>query len=202
MPSDFFWDINGLFSQNLGHVFSLDGDELPVGSKKYLHAQGVVGLITWQDLGGHPYTGLYKGNTNGLIRLSEENFAPLPEATGLSPSIALKFPRTNKPSVNILAAGSFEPSTSFNFFKGPITPRMPPHSRKIEVQTIERKFVDWNRTIGAVGLSEFSRFTVGGVEVKPFVFPFDLRFAPDPAIATKFSDLREKNAAGVEIPWY
>ena len=202
MPSDFLWDINGLFSQNLGHVFSLDGDELPVGSKKHLHAQGIVGLITWRDIGGHPYTGLYKGNTNGLIRLSEENFAPLPEAKGLSPSIALKFPRTNKPSVNILAADSFEPSTSFNFFKAPLTTNMALFSADIAAKTITRKELEVNRTIGAVGLSEFSRFTVGGVEVKPFVFPFDLRFAPDPAIRTKFSDLREKNAAGVEIPWY
>ena len=125
MPSDFNWDINVLFSENFGPSFGNDGDELPNGRKKFNHAQGVVGQITWEEVVGHPYTGLYKGKTNGLIRLSEGNFAPLPETNGLTPTIALKFPRTGKPSVNHLANTSFEPSTSFNFFKNDFKVRIP-----------------------------------------------------------------------------
>jgi hypothetical protein len=202
VPSDFNWDINVLFSENFGPSFGNDGDELPNGRKKFNHAQGVVGQITWEEVVGHPYTGLYKGKTNGIIRLSEGNFAPLPETNGLTPTIALKFPRTGKPSVNHLANTSFEPSTSFNFFKNDFKVRIPLFTDTCAIQTIERRFLDQNPTISSLGLSEFSRFDVNGIAVTFIVFPFDLRFSPVTAIKTKFPDTRQKDAAGVEIPWY
>ena len=55
-----------------------------------------MGLVSWEDLGGHDYTGLFEGGSDmGLIRMSEANFL-LDEATGLTPSIAIKFTRDGK----------------------------------------------------------------------------------------------------------
>lgn len=92
------------------------------GRKKVVHSQGVVGLVVWHSLGNHNYTGLFKGGgfqkskLQGLIRLSEANFL-VPEATGLTPTLAMKFPRNKIHSANILANTSFEPSSSYNFFE-------------------------------------------------------------------------------------
>ena len=70
---------------------------------KLNHAQGVVVLVSWEDLGGHDYTGLFEGGSDmGLIRMSETNF-DVPEATGLTPSLAIKFLRDGMGSVNHLA---------------------------------------------------------------------------------------------------
>ena len=83
---------------------------------KLNHAKGVVALVSWEDLGGHDYTGLFEGGSDmGLIRMSESNF-DMPEATGLTPSLAIKFLRNGMSSVNHLANVSFDPTSSFNFF--------------------------------------------------------------------------------------
>lgn len=85
--------------------------------KKVLHAQGVVGLVRWENLGDHPYTGLFSTGAEGLIRFSESNFA-VPEQDGLTPSFAMKFLRDGMESVNMFGAtgNGFEPTGSWNFF--------------------------------------------------------------------------------------
>ena len=73
-------------------TFDHESDELPPNRPKVQHSQGVLAKIEWEDLqNGHPFTGMYKGGL-GLMRLSEGNFL-VPEADGLSPTMALKFPR-------------------------------------------------------------------------------------------------------------
>ena len=48
----------------------------------------------------------------------------VPEAGGLTPTLAMKFPRTKIPSANILANTSFEPSKSYNFFENDFKTRV------------------------------------------------------------------------------
>jgi len=122
-----------LFTGDFDYIFSSDSEEMPLKSKKTNHAQGLVGLVTWEEVVGQPYTGLYKGKTNGLLRFSEANFAPLPETRGLTPAVALKFPLTKIASVNFVANTSFEPSTSWNFFKNDFKVRIPLFTGKVEV---------------------------------------------------------------------
>ena len=101
-----------------GKSFSEASDEMPRNRVKVVHAQGVVAKVKWVAEPGvsHDYTGLFQGDSDALLRMSEANF-DVPEAKSLTPSIALKFPRDSKSSVNILANASFEPTGSFNFFE-------------------------------------------------------------------------------------
>ena len=46
---------------------------MPEGHVKFVHSQGVVAKVIWEDLENHPYTGFYQGNSEGLIRLSDGN---------------------------------------------------------------------------------------------------------------------------------
>ena len=107
------------------------------------HAQGVVALVTWENLGGHDFTGLYEdGSDSGLIRLSESNFI-VPETTGLSPSLAIKFLRNGMDSVNHLANVSFASTDSWNFFANDFRSRVDLFTnQQCERPTIERKFLD------------------------------------------------------------
>jgi len=95
-----------------------DSDELPRDRPKINHSQGVVARVKWEDLKGHSYSGLFRGDNDlGLIRMSEGNFLlPEGEIKGLTPTMALKFPRDKIRSANLLANVSFEPTDSFNFF--------------------------------------------------------------------------------------
>ena len=109
-------ELDNLFLQNMSLSFTTQNDELPVGRPKINHAQGVVGLVSWIDRGGHDYTGLFDGGSDlGLIRMSESNFM-VGWAGGLTPSLAIKFVRDGMRSVNHLANVDFEPTSSFNFF--------------------------------------------------------------------------------------
>jgi hypothetical protein len=114
-----------LFTRVMHRSYTRTFDELPDDRPKINHAQGVVALVSWEDLGGHDYTGLYEGGSDmGLIRMSEANFV-LDEAPGLTPSLAMKFLRDNMKSVNHLANVSFEPTKSFNFFANNFHSKIP-----------------------------------------------------------------------------
>lgn len=73
-------------------TFDHESDELPTNRTKVQHSQGALARVQWIDRGGHIYSGLYKGDSIGLIRFSEGNFL-VPEADGLTPTMAMKFPR-------------------------------------------------------------------------------------------------------------
>lgn len=111
--------LSNLFTQGGNKSFRDESDELPRNRPKINHAQGTLALVEWQKVADHPYTGFYGMDTaQALLRLSEGNF-DLPEAPGLTPSMALKFTRNGMPSTNILANVSFEPTNSFDFFAAP-----------------------------------------------------------------------------------
>ena len=80
----------------MNQSFNFDSDELPIGRPKINHSQGVVARVKWEDLGRHSYSGLFRGDNDlGLIRMSEGNFLlPEDEIPGLTPTLALKFPRS------------------------------------------------------------------------------------------------------------
>ena len=42
-------------------TFVTPGDALPAGRRKVIHSVGAVGRVEWRDAGGHPYTGVFKG---------------------------------------------------------------------------------------------------------------------------------------------
>ena len=61
------------FSIDPATVFDEWGDEIEC-RKKVIHMQGNVGKAKWEDLGGHKYTGIFKGGADtGFVRLSTVN---------------------------------------------------------------------------------------------------------------------------------
>lgn len=115
---------DNLFRQRMSDSFNRESDEMVGGRAKVNHSQGVVTQVIWEDLGGHSYTGLYDGgSTTAIMRMSESNFL-VPEASGLTPSLAIKVLRDGMESVNHMANVSFDPTTSWNFFENDFRSRI------------------------------------------------------------------------------
>ena len=163
---------------------------MPPGRLKFNHAQGVLAKVIWVDTLGHPYTGLYKGNSECLIRMSEGNFN-VPEMPGLTPTFGLKCPRTKIKSANLVANTSFEPNNAqktpagtspFDFFARNFSASIPLFSDPLDQITVQRKFAEWKPEVGATGKAEFSKYTKDGVAVSAYKFPFNLSFRPPAAM--------------------
>ena len=159
--------------------------------------------MSWEDLGGHDFTGIYDGGSSaGLIRLSESNFL-LPETGGLTPSLAIKFLRDGMESVNHLANVSFEPKDSFNFFANNFHSMVDPFTDECAIETINRKFLEYTNTVQVTGIAEFSRHSTTGVPVDDdeIVFPFRIHYEPNPELAALWPEDRQTRRNGSEIPW-
>ena len=68
-----------LFTQDVHMSFDRQADEIQTPGyplrPKTKHSQGVVAKVSWEDLEGHDYTGLFEGGSDlGLMRLSEVNY--------------------------------------------------------------------------------------------------------------------------------
>lgn len=73
------------------------------------------------------------------MRLSEGNFL-VPEAFGLTPTAAFKFPREGIRSVNHLANTDWGPSGSYDFMANEFKTQIGNFESVCEVSTIQRKF--------------------------------------------------------------
>lgn len=136
-------------------------------------------MVNWEDLGDHDYTGLFEGGyDNALIRLSESSF-DVKEASGLTPSFAIKFTRDGVESVNLFGATGFEPTDSFDFFKYDFSNHLELHKIEENRETIMLKLAEINSgRIGATGLGEFARSKKDGTFIEPYTLPFRLIYVP------------------------
>jgi len=111
-PTDFYdIDANSLYDQW--------GDEHDCQNNVF-NSQGNVGKARWEDLSGHPYTGIFDGGADtGFIRLStvqpvnEDVNSALPK---MNPTIELKFLRNQRDSANTIGKFNFVGQTDYNFF--------------------------------------------------------------------------------------
>lgn len=68
-PEPASYALDHIFIDSNKLTFTSTSDEMPSGEgygkdrKKVVHSQGVIGLVAWESLGTHAYTGLYKGGT-------------------------------------------------------------------------------------------------------------------------------------------
>ena len=101
-------------------VFDTEGDELAcsrLGCRpKTIHAIGNVCKVSWLDLGGHPYTGIFNGGADyGYVRISSAS--PVDTKTPWSrPGMGVKFLRDGVDSANFVAMYTVDGQESLNFF--------------------------------------------------------------------------------------
>jgi len=174
-------EMTGMFLEEMCPTFRTPGDELPIEGggyrEKYIHTVGTVGQVEWKDLGGHSYTGIFKGASNGYARLSLAK-EPVSTVQETAPGMGLKFLRDGMHSANLVAMYSVNGQESWNFFKNDFTT----HIGKADLDLIPLilKFSEATNYVMEVGLSDWGLFGEDGIQVADadFKFPFMLRFKP------------------------
>jgi hypothetical protein len=75
---------------------------------KYIHSVGTVGKVKFVSSGSHPFTGIFKGASHGIVRLSSAAEPSLTGSQPLAPGIGLKFLRDGMDSSNLVAMFSVD----------------------------------------------------------------------------------------------
>ena len=122
-------EVGEIMFEDMCPTFNTKGDQLPLGwtgnvRQKYIHTVGTVGKVEWVDLGGHPYTGIFQGASQGIARLSLAQ-EPSPPALNTAPGMGLKFLRDGVDSANLVAMYDVAGQESWNFFKNIFTNHIP-----------------------------------------------------------------------------
>lgn len=155
-----WWHLQGALIVDEDPVFDTPGDELVCGwtgcRNKSIHAQGSVAKAIWHDLGGHPYTGIFKGADAGYVRLSvAKPTITIPGAVNLAPGMGAKFLRDGTDSANFVAMYSVDGQSSLNFFENDFSNHIPDAKSKA-LKPLERHFSFASKYIQTVGLSDMA----------------------------------------------
>lgn len=175
----------GIFVEDMEPTFNTAGDAMPAGRKKYIHTVGNVAKCKWVSAGGHPYTGIFKGATHGLVRLSSAAEPALTTMQPLAPGMGLKFLRDGVDSANLVAMYSTEGTPhDWNFFSKDFYNHIGA-AMSFSLKGLSKVFSWATDYIQEVGLSDFARYDERGHKTSP-VFPYSLRFQPDASVHTLF----------------
>ena len=109
--------------------------------------------MEWKSVGSHPYTGVFTGAQNCLIRMSLAS-KPDPEEKKTTPGFGLKFLRDGVDSGNFVAMDSVDGQQSWNYFLRNFTNKIP--SPSLAMTPLAVKFATATPHIGQVGLSNMA----------------------------------------------
>jgi len=185
-PGEWFGllELPHIFAESMCPTFRAPGDELPFedgwvtdGTRwKLIHSVGTVGKVEWRDLGGHSYTGVFTGASNGFVRFSLAK-EPSPPTQDTAPGMGLKFLRDGMDSANLVAMYSVNGQDSWNFFKNDFTTHLGPGG--LDLLPLQVKFSEATNYVQYAALSNWGQYGEDGVEVTDsMLFPFMLRFKP------------------------
>jgi len=192
-----------LITEPMCPVFRTPGDELPdqgdgTTRAKVIHTVGAVGRVEWRDLGGHNYSGIFKGARHGLVRLSLA-LEPDTEKLNTAPGMGLKFLRDGVDSANLVAMYSVDGQESWNFFKNDFSNHIPELSFGLKA-SLGLKFSSATRNIRQVGISDWGKHGESGAETANPSFPYRLRFHPTGNISFPDTYARPNTEDLITIP--
>jgi len=161
----------GVFTTDMEEIFRQPGDVMPVldeslfkrnNRKKFIHAVGGHGKVRFVSNGNHPYTGIFHGADQGIVRFST---AVKPgKDDNLAPGMGLKFLRDGKDSANLVAMYSVNGQPEWNFFEHDWATFVPA-STGLKLDMMGCKFRTATKHIRTVGLSNFGEISATGEKV-------------------------------------
>jgi hypothetical protein len=182
------------FTEDMRQSFGPTSDILFTGRKKLIHTVGLIAKANYVPAAGNPYTGVFEGCTNALMRFS---VVDLPDTTyttadsaydNFNPSFAFKCLVDGKASANLFGMGSFMGQKSWNFFKNDFTNSLP---KPTDCGACPREFAIAKAQvhIGYIGTSTPAKYTETGVDrTSTLKFPYKLIFKPNPVLTAMFTD--------------
>jgi len=170
-------DVNLLdVARNSGQPsFDIFSDVLPDGRPKRLHMNGLVCVIQLDVSPASPFTGILKASNTvrGFARLSTGR--GVDATSGIDPAVALKFPRSQEHSGDVLFS-SFNIEKSYDFFKPNISNHipLPKYNDTLEFKTLAAKLNTVSSCPAMLGLSDLCSFDQDGTRPKEIQFPYKL----------------------------
>lgn len=160
-------------------------DSLPYNHGKRIHSVGGVAKAKWESVGDHTYTGLFQGETLGMVRLS---LAVKPLPSGTTPGMAMKLFRDGIPSANFVAMNSLSGQESGNFFETTFSNHID-FPTNLGLKILATKFERVSSPATMVGLSDIAAFDQQGQPVTETVnFPFQIILVPNEDLTREFED--------------
>lgn len=169
------------FLRNMNDTFDHASDERPWKRKKPIHATGPVVKARFDTVPFTPYTGIFKGCSNVLLR-----FAPgaAPKPGILLPGVSAKFLRNGMPSGNMLALRKTgTQKDTMNWFQD----QMSHNAAAIDPPIgwfLSAKFKQASAFAVEIGVSELSDYDSNGIKVSKPKFPFEMFLRPNPELST------------------
>jgi len=186
-----------MFIESMDTTFDTFADEFPseilgIKRKKLIHTVGNVGKVQFIAAPNSPYTGVFEGTDNVLLRLSAAS-APDTSKTSAAgatdnfkPGFGIKFLIDGQPSVNLVAMYSVNGQPSWNFFANDFSNHIPSASG-VALTLVAKKFSTATPWVQTMGLESLASWTQKGQSRTP-KYPFKLVFRPTSDVSHLFSD--------------
>lgn len=168
-------ELLGLFKESVRVSFDRHSDAFPAGRKKFIHSVGATAKVSFVSNGKHKYTGLFKGASSGLLRLSA---AKQPTEDNIAPGFGLKFFRNGTESANLVAMPSLTGQSSFDIFENDYNNHVPYPKSDFALKLVAKKFTQASNCPLMVGVSDLAAVGEDGVYADDVVFPWRLTFRP------------------------
>jgi len=191
-----------LFFEKMKPTFDHISDSFPDGRNKYIHSVGTVGLVefvaeTNTDI--NPYTGIFKGCSHVLLRLSlakepdESKKTSSGASDNFAPGFGIKFLRDGIHSGNTVAMFGVNGQNSWNFFKNEFSNHIA-KADGIALQLLEKKFSEATPFTSQMGLKDMATYGEDGKNYSNNLkFPYKLIFRPTPEATALFPDFWKAN---------
>jgi len=145
----------------MNQIFDTVSDTMPLGRLKRVTSRGCVAKAEFIPIRNHPYTGVFRGCKNGIVRLSEFTLTT-PEVPKTSPHAEFKCLRDGMSSANMVTAFAFDGQPSFNYFKNRLTNILREPENECTRATYAKCLADCTNHIGAMSVMEMSQFEENG----------------------------------------
>lgn len=178
------------FFSDFHPTFNHYADHFPAeGRAKFIHAVGNVAKARLVPEPGQPYTGIFKGHDNVLIRLScaKEPKANKDPLDNFTPGMAVKFLRDGMPSANTITMFSVNGQDSWNFFSKDFSNHIPA-AKGFALKLLEHQFADVTPYTGTIGSRTLGEYGEDGQKEENPKYPFQIIFRAHPDVSSRFSD--------------
>jgi len=186
--------ISSIFLESMETTFTSPGDIFSNGRKKLIHTVGVIAKTQFVATSNSPYTGIFKGSKNMLLRFS---VAKQPDFTkvnapydNFTPGISLKWLRDGQPSANLVAMFTTSGQHSWNPFANDFTNTFYiPDDSGTPLKLLGLKFSTSTNYISSIGVKNIAAIDENGNSNFTPNYPFKLIFRPSAkAKANNFPD--------------
>lgn len=158
-------------------TYDVVSDNMPVNRLKKTHPVGLSSKIEWIPHPDQPYTGIYRGAKEGIMRISDTT-KTVPHKAKTAPGFGIKFPRDGMYSANILAMFSFDGQTSFNFFKNRWVTILREFNNQCARETIGKQLATVTDHLGATSVMDVADYDQYGNKEEHPHWPFQIEFEP------------------------